>query len=122
MRAGFGALAVNGAVPAAGTYYSYWLRNTFASSLYYLLLYYGWRYYSPYSDMRCRRRPRNTPSPSPRATPNSMVQCLNDVNYVVRRSAVQSCPSLVLDESYCPHVLVLDGYLPYLSQSQRATT
>ena len=37
MRAGFEALAVYGAVPAAGTYL-YWLRNTFASSLYLLLL------------------------------------------------------------------------------------
>ena len=57
MRAGFGALAVYGAVPAAGTYL-YWLRNTFASSSCICSCCYGWRYSSilPYSAVY-RRAP-----------------------------------------------------------------
>lgn len=54
-----------------------------------------------------------------------MVQCLNDVNYAGPASLLRSLVlGMVLDESYCPHVLVLDGYLSttHVSQSQRATT
>lgn len=65
MRAGFGALAVYGAVPAAGTYL-YWLRNTFASSSCICSCCYGWDIRRFYRIPPCTDVPKSNLGPPER--------------------------------------------------------